>query len=89
MPVPGKRSWSRSWSSGANDVTHEKAARALVSAGLLDKTDADVAVAIRVSRSLDRTCHVWVEALVQAWLLDKSCVDAAIAAMGHAGRRVA
>ena len=84
----GARSWSRSWSSGANDMTHEKAARALVGAGLLDSIDADVAVAVLVSRSLDRTCHAWVEALVSC-PLDKSCVDAAIAAMGHAGRRVA
>ena len=70
-------------------MTPEKAAHALVSAGLLDRMDADIAVAVLVSRRVDLTCRAWVEALVQAWLLDNACADAAIAAMGIMERQVA
>ena len=70
-------------------MTYEKAAHALVSAGLLDKADADVAVALLVSKSVDLTHHAWPETLVQSWLLDKACVDAAVATMGNRGRQVA
>jgi hypothetical protein len=70
------------------DMTHEKAAHVLVSAGLLDKMDADVAVAVLVSRSDDLRGHARVEALAQAWLLDQARVDEAIAVMGNGGRQV-
>jgi hypothetical protein len=67
-------------------MTYETAAHALVGAGLLDKMDTEVAVAVLVTRSADLTQPAWPEALVQAWLLDKACVDAAIAATGKYGR---
>jgi hypothetical protein len=67
-------------------MTYETAAYALVDAGLLDKMDTEVAVAVLVARSADLTQPAWPEALVQAWLLDRACVDAAIAATEKDGR---
>jgi hypothetical protein len=69
-------------------MTPEKAARVLVRAGLLDRMDAEIAVAVLVSRRMDLTRQAWVEALVQAWLLDTACTDAAIAAMRKEERKI-
>jgi len=56
-----------------------------VGAGLLDKADADMAVASLTASSVESTYPAWARALAQAGLLDRANLEAAISAMEKAG----
>ena len=66
-------------------MTYEKAADALVDAGLLDQTDVGTAIAILVSSSVEMTYPAWAEALVRARLIGEANTEAAIGVMEKAG----
>ena len=66
-------------------MTYEKAANALVDAGLLDQTDAGTAIAILVSSSVEKAYPAWAEALARVRLLDEANTQAAIDVMEKAG----
>jgi hypothetical protein len=66
-------------------MTYEKAANALVDAGLLDQADVGKAIAALGSPSVEMTYPGWAEALVQAGLLAEANLAAAIAVMEKAG----
>ena len=66
-------------------MTYEKAANALVDAGLLDQADVGKAIAALGSPSVEMTYPGWAEALVQAGLLTEANLKPAIAVMEKAG----
>ena len=66
-------------------MTYEKAAEALVGAGLLDQADTGAAIATLGSPSVEMTYPAWAEALVRAGLLTEANRDSAIAVMEKAG----
>ena len=65
-------------------MTYEKAVNALVVAGLLDRADADAAVASLATPSVELTYPAWARALAQAGLLDGTNLDAATSVMEKA-----
>jgi hypothetical protein len=67
-------------------MTYEKAAQALVAAGLLDKDNVASAATVMASNSIDVTYPAWAEALAGAGLIDKADVGAATDAMVKAGQ---
>ena len=66
-------------------MTYEKAAKALVDAGLLDQADIGPAIAALGSPSVEMTYPGWAKALVQAGLLTEANLEAAIEVMEKAG----
>jgi hypothetical protein len=66
-------------------MPYEEAVNTLVKAGLLDKVDADTAVAVLASSSVDLTYPGWAESLAQAGLLDKADAEAVISTLEQAG----
>jgi hypothetical protein len=66
-------------------MPYEKAADALVDAGLLDQTDVGTAIAVLVSSSVEMTYSAWAEALARARLLTEVNTEAAIGVMEKAG----
>jgi hypothetical protein len=66
-------------------MTYEKAAKALVDAGLLDQADTGAAIAALGSTSVEMTYPAWAEALVRAGLLTEANLKPAIAVMEKAG----
>jgi len=66
-------------------MTYEKAAKALVDAGLLDQADTGTAIAALGSPSVEMTYPGWAEALVRAGLLNEANLEAAIDVMEKAG----
>jgi hypothetical protein len=66
-------------------MPYEKAADALVDAGLLDQTDVGTAIAVLVSSSVEMTYLAWAEVLVRARLIDEASTEAAIGVMEKAG----
>jgi hypothetical protein len=66
-------------------MTYEKAADALVDAGLLDQIDVGTAIAVLVSSSVEMTYLAWAEVLVRARLIDEASTEAAIGVMEKAG----
>jgi hypothetical protein len=66
-------------------MPYEEAVNTLVKAGLLDKVDADTAVAVLASSSVDLTYPGWIKTLAQAGLLDKADAEAATTALEKAG----
>ena len=66
-------------------MTYEKAADALVDAGLLDQTDVGTAIAVLVSSSVEMTYPAWAEALARARLPTEVNTEAAIGVMEKAG----
>jgi len=66
-------------------MTYEKAAKALVDAGLLDQANARMAAAVLAWPSTNVTYPAWAEALVRAGLLTEANLNAAIAVMEKAG----
>jgi hypothetical protein len=65
-------------------MPYEKAADALVDAGLLDQTDVGTAIAVLVSSSVEMTYPAWAEALARARLLTEVNTEAAIGVMEKA-----
>jgi len=70
---------------GQFDMTYQKAAKALVDAGLLDQADTGTAIAVLGSPSVEMTFPAWAEALVRAGLLAEASLDPAIEVMEKAG----
>jgi len=70
-------------------MTYEDAANALVTAGLMDKTNVAAAVTVLESPSIDMTYPAWATALVKAGLIDKAKVSAAADAMQNASMKIA
>jgi len=66
-------------------MTYEKAAQALVAAGILDKTQVASAVAVLNSPAVNMTYPDWAEALASAGLIDKSHIETAADVMYKAG----
>jgi hypothetical protein len=66
-------------------MTYEKAANALVDAGLLDQADVGKAIAALGSPSVEMTYPGWAKVLVQAGLLTEANLEAAIEVMEKAG----
>jgi len=66
-------------------MTYDKAVDVLVNAGLLDKADADAAVATWAASSVAFTYPAWAQALAQAGLLDRANLEAATSVMEKAG----
>jgi hypothetical protein len=66
-------------------MTYEKAVKALVDAGLLDKADADAAVTSLTASSVELTYPAWAQALAQAGLIDEANREAAASVMEKAG----
>ena len=66
-------------------MTYEKAAQALVAAGILDKTQVASAIAVLNSPAVDMTYPDWAETLAKAGLIDKSQVKTAADVMYKAG----
>jgi hypothetical protein len=67
-------------------MTYEKAAQALVAAGLLDKDNLASAASVLASTSIDVTYPAWAEALAKAGLIGTADVGAAADAMEKAGK---
>lgn len=67
-------------------MTYEKAAQALVAAGLLDKDNVASAASVLASPSIDVTYPAWAEALARAGLIEKADVGVAADAMEKAGK---
>ena len=67
-------------------MTYEKAAQALVEAGLLDKTNVASAASVLASTSIDITYPAWAEALAGAGLIGKADIEAAADVMEKAGK---
>jgi hypothetical protein len=68
-----------------SNMTYEKAAKALVDAGLLDQADVGAAIAALGSPSVEMTYPAWAEALVRAGLLTEANLEAAVEVMENAG----
>jgi hypothetical protein len=66
-------------------MTYEKAAEALVGAGLLDQADTGAAIAALGSTSVEMTYPAWAKALVQAGLLTEANLAAATEVLEKAG----
>ena len=66
-------------------MTYEKAAKALVAAGLLDPAKETAATAVLAGPSVEFTYPDWAEALAQAGLIDKANIEAAADVMEQAG----
>ena len=66
-------------------MTYEKAAKALVDAGLLDQADVGAAIAALGSPSVEMTYPAWAKAMVQAGLLTEANLEAAIEVMEKVG----
>ena len=68
-------------------MTYEKAAKALVDAGLLDEADVGAAVAALDSTSVEFTYSSWAEAIAKAGLIDKTNIEAATTVLENAGEK--
>ncbi len=68
-------------------MTYEKAAKALVDAGLLDEADVAAAVAALNSSSVEFTYSAWAEAIAKAGLIDKANIEAATTVLENAGEK--
>ena len=66
-------------------MTYEKAANALVDAGLLDQANAGMAAAVLAWPSADTTYSARASALARAGLLNETKLEAAIDVMVQAG----
>ena len=66
-------------------MTYEKAAKALIDAGLLDQANARMAAAVLAWPSTNVTYPAWAKALVRAGLLTQANLEPAIVVMEKAG----
>ena len=67
-------------------MTYEKAAQALVNAGLLNESQVETAVTILEKPNIDFTYPDWANALVRAGLIKQSEADKAANVMQEAGQ---
>jgi predicted transcriptional regulator len=68
-------------------MTYEKAVQALVTAGLLDKSQVKTAVTTLEKSNVEFTYPDWAEALAKAGLIKQSDVDSAADVMQEAGQK--
>jgi len=66
-------------------MTYEKAAKALVAAGLLDKANVAAAISALEAPTVEFTYSDWADALVEAGLIDKAEAGTAADVMEQAG----
>ena len=68
-------------------MTYEKAVQALVTAGLLDKSQVKTAVTTLEKSNVEFTYPDWAQALAKAGLIKQSDVDSAADVMQEAGQK--